>query len=746
MDNHIDQFFDAMAREGCAPRDRSDIIADDKRHRIACADDKRGDKTLVYQFKIDDDFSVGWFRSFKFGARAGQTVTFISKANKKLSAEEKAAYAEKQLAWKRIQAAEAKKREQRQKRLALRLKRAVSKMPKAGAHPYLDRKRVAAHGLRIRKKNNELIIPVYQADGMPWSLQRITERGDKWFMSGGKIRCGYYPLAEAADDKSVIVIAEGFATSASVREALRVPTICAFNAGNLEPVAKAMRQKYPNSRIVIAADNDRFTATGNTGITKGKEAALAVNGFVVYPDFTDDDKSGTDWNDYITAHGADQLRDKIRLIEDVTAKAGVGGEASGDVVSSVQAPHLPSEIRGDWRDGLQYKGNELLKGSFTNLVLFAQHHPWFEGVFRLNDFQKDIYVAKCPKWQDQQTFRVKRLDDFEITACAAQMEQFGVTSDINKVMRAIAHAAEKNKFHPARDYFDALKWDGTERLKGWLATYLGSHDDDEDYLSFIGTKWLTAAVKRIYEPGCKFDHVLVLEGSQGRGKSTALEQMATFAGETYFTDNVKISDISRDNTIMMLQGSVIVELAELAGFNKKDDEEIKGWITLKVDRCRRPYDKVVSHFPRQFVLSATTNNYDYLKDPTGNRRYWPTKTGELNIELIKRDSTQLWAEAVSLYKSGLYVGPTEEEQVLAKAAQEKRLAVDSWEDDVLSALNNIPTYNGFKLRAVLTEMGLNLRDRDYKTERRVCSILRASGYENRAVWGDGKTEKLWFRA
>lgn len=751
MESMIDQFIDALTREGCAPKNRLDIIADDKRHRIACAEDKRSDKTLVYQFKIDGDFSVGWFRSFKFGTRSGQTVSFSSKMNKRLTAEEKAEYAEKMLEWRRLSAARKLKQEKTQKRLAVRLKKVIARMPKAEQHKYLERKNVKPHGARLRAKTGELVIPVYHADGLPWSLQKITANGDKWFLAGGQIRCGYYPMAEAPDDKSVIVIAEGFATAASIRQAIGTPVICAFNAGNLEPVAKSMRNKYPKSRIIIAADNDRFTATGNIGIAKAREAAVAVNGFIVYPDFPDTMQEGTDWNDYINAQGCEQLREKIRLIEDVTAKAGVGGNASVDVVSTENPPHLtpikqPVEIVGDWRDELQYgKGNFLAKGSFTNLVLFLQHHPYFKGIYRLNDFQKEIFVAKCPPWESPDKFRVKRLDDHEITACAAQMEKFEITSDINKVVRAMAHAAEKNKFHPARDYFDGLVWDGVNRLDGWLSKYLGAFDDNTDYLAFVGKKWLTAAVKRIYEPGCKFDHVLVIEGSQGRGKSTALEYMSTFGGEPYFTDNVKIGDISRDNTIMMLQGSVIVELAELAGFNKKDDEEIKGWITLKVDRCRRPYDKVVSHFPRQFVLAATTNNYDYLKDPTGNRRYWPIKSGEMDLVGIVADRMQLWAEAVACYKDGLYIGPTDDEMELAKIAQEKRLSVDSWEDDVIAAIDKIGDFNGFKLRRLLTEMGLGLRDRDYKAERRVSAILRANGYENKTVWVDNKAEKLWVK-
>jgi predicted P-loop ATPase len=312
-------------------------------------------------------------------------------------------------------------------------------------------------------------------------------------------------------------------------------------------------------------------------------------------------------------------------------------------------------------------------------------------------------------------------------------------------MKAIEAVAQENQIHPARDFFDSLEWDGTERLKKWLTYYLGCEDEDQKYLEFIGKKWLTAAVKRVYEPGCKFDHILVLEGKQGKGKSTALEKLATFGTEkkvAYFTDAVSIKDIGDKDTIMKVQGSIICELAELEGFSKKDDDEIKRWITMKHDDCRLPYARTVRRFPRQFVLAATTNSYEYLKDPSGNRRYWPCNVKSIDIKSIEQDRVQLWAEAVHLYKQGLYIGPEQHEMLLAEKEQHKRIYQDVWTDDVIDAVGMMKS---FKISTIMEQMGLIKKERDGRAQRRISTILRHNGFDNKAVYNPRtkKTERLW---
>lgn len=739
MEKILDDFLSLMAANGCAPQNPDDIIPDDKLHRIASEVDKRGSKTLTYQLAIDGDFGYGWFHSFKHG----ETINFVAKPGRGYTAEQKQEFVTRSIEARKLQKIREEIKKKKQLKLAGRLKKLIKNYRSAVNHVYLERKNIAVHGVKIREKTGEILIPIFQNDGLPWSLQRITHNGDKWFFTGGMVDGGYYPLATKDDSRDVLIIVEGFATGATIRAVLpEIPVIVAFNAGNLKKVALSFRHKYPLAKIVIAADDDRFTRNAkglpwNPGVEKAREAAVSVKGFVLIPEFPDGD-TGTDWNDYVNTRGDSQLREKFSLL----LSSGLGSDSGGVPTPTTIRP--PLTVEGDWRDKLICnKDGVLVRGSLRNAMLFLQNHPKFAGIFRLNDFQKDIFVTKCPPWSDEATFRVHRMEDNDITRCAAELEVVGASIPVNNVVRAISTSAEEAKFHPARDFFDSLVWDGISRLDTWLLEYLGAEEDSPEYLEFAGKKWLTAAVKRIYEPGCKFDHVLVIEGAQGGGKSTLLREMATFGDEAYFTDNVKVADIGKDNTIIMLQGSIIVELAELAGFNKKDDEEIKGWITVREDRCRRPYDKTVSYFPRQFVLAATTNNYEYLKDPSGNRRYWPVKAGVLNVQGIQRDRLQLWAEAVMLYKSGFYVGPTESEQALAREAQEKRLSMDAWEEDVLIALRKIDTFAGFKTRDLMDKMGLTIKDRDDRAARRVSGILRAHGYELKAKWENGKTQKLW---
>lgn len=362
----VEEFVAAMAQDGCGPRNLADIVPDNKRRYISAAEDKGKKKTLAYQLKIDGDCGVGWFLSFK----NGQTVKFVSKSPKKLTPEEKKKWAEKIKAAQATQKEKEKAREARQARMAKRLQRAVNNMPKVKLHTYLQKKKVQAHGVRLRR--DELIVPVYQMDGLPWSVQRIQPDGSKWFLSGGRVSGGYYPIPAKDGSKDTLIIGEGYATCATIHEATGAAVICAFNAGNLREVAVNMRAKYPDARIILAADNDRFTKAGNVGILKAEQAALEVGGFVIYPEFPDDSESGSDWNDYVIAHGDEQLRDKMQkaTVPPVLApEAGVGdGMESCDVVSQsavVSFPdyepspevecgqELPQSMRGDF--GMQFR-------------------------------------------------------------------------------------------------------------------------------------------------------------------------------------------------------------------------------------------------------------------------------------------------------------------------------------------------------------------------------------------------------
>lgn len=757
-----------MREAGCEPQNH-ELIIDDRKHHYKPVGSKKVHAT--YCFKDVDGDVIGWFINYKEGV---VHKYFTRKERKQYSAAEKAEFK------KRIE----RERKARQRELRTQYERSAEKAKriwertKRGNHPYLEIKK--ATGLGTHMHGGSLIVPAYK-EGAISTLQFISNDGDKRFLKGGDIQGAYGSIGK---DTSRIYISEGYASADAVYQAVKpYVSVWAFTATNLRPVADILRLKYPNAELIIAADNDQWQKLQptdehrvhvgvwhekNTGIVKGLDTSRAVEAKIIWPDFAaDDEKRGTDFNDYLVSYGKDMLLKRLEEADFPESPSFVVNDSYG----SESAPpsylnevpdfvyendeFISQEIQqaSNWGELLicDGKGNPV-KTSLKNTILFLQHHEKFKGLYRYNEFNHQIMVVRCPDWDDDRFFKAHVLNDVDISETAAALEYYGLSPDRTRVHNAIEVVSNNNSYHPARGYFDALQWDGVDRLSRWLSYYLGAEDDADDYLAFIGRKWLTAAVKRVYEPACKFDHVLVMEGKQGAGKSTALKELSTFGDdiqESYFTDAITIADIQNKDTIQKIQGSVIVELAELAGFNKKDDEEIKRWITLQHDDCRLPYARTTTRFNRQFVLSATTNSYDYLKDPTGNRRYWPVKVGKIDMDAIKQDRKQLWAQAVHLYKEGLYIGPTHEEMKLASTAQEKRRAYDTWEDEVEDAIIKIGMWKqqeGFKTGELMKEMGLLLKDQNYMSVRRITNILQQIGYESAVVKRNGKSERVWRKA
>ena len=244
---------------------------------------------------------------------------------------------------------------------------------------------------------------------------------------------------------------------------------------------------------------------------------------------------------------------------------------------------------------------------------------------------------------------------------------------------AVQVAAQRHAFHPVRDYLGGLKWDGTPRLDAWLTTYLGA--EASDYGRFVGRSFLVAAVARVMHPGCKMDTVLVLEGEQGSMKSTAV---AALAGE-WFTDTPIF--IGSKDAMQALHGKWIVELAEMDAVIRAEPSGSKAFFTSSTDDFRPPYGRRTEHHPRQCVFMGTVNLDAYLKDSTGNRRYWPVRCGAIDMDGLKRDRDQLWAEAVERYRSGeRWWAETDKEVAFCRAEQELRFLVDALELDVRTYL------------------------------------------------------------
>jgi putative DNA primase/helicase len=306
----MDFILDHMRANGCAPDKSGDIILDDKPHYIRRAGDKAVQKRVSYCFNERG----GWYYDHK----TGHTFSVSRGGELALTPAEMQAIS-------KVRSEQKEAREKNEARIRLRLqkyiKRAFNNMTVAESHHYLTAKVIGAHGARVRAKTGELVIPMYLADGTMASIQKISI-GWKQYQKGGQKQGAYYPIAAKGESLETMVLCEGFATGASIRECTGLPVVVAFDAGNLVKVAQVLRDKYLNARIVIAADNDCH-GDKNTGIEKAQQAAAKIGGaFVVYPEFDESlkVKKYTDFNDAHQVLGADYVKNRIMAALDVPQK------------------------------------------------------------------------------------------------------------------------------------------------------------------------------------------------------------------------------------------------------------------------------------------------------------------------------------------------------------------------------------------------------------------------------------------
>ncbi|WP_064681265.1 virulence-associated E family protein [Rhizobium bangladeshense] len=331
------------------------------------------------------------------------------------------------------------------------------------------------------------------------------------------------------------------------------------------------------------------------------------------------------------------------------------------------------------------------------------------------------------------------LDDIELKVRDVVLETLGFDPESKFTREAIRLLAIGNSFDPVRDYLDGLKWDGVPRLDTWLRDYLGAEDDE--LTSAIGRAVLTAGVRRVRKPGCKFDGVLVLEGRQGSGKSTALKILA--GGETFFSDEIVIGESYKEQQ-ELLRGRWIVELPELAGLNNSEVRRVKQFISKTVDRARGAFQRSVEELPRRCLMVATTNDAQYLKDTTGNRRFWIVVTGKIDLAGLTEVRDQLWAEAAAAELSA--PDPiTLPESLWGEAAKRaaERVASDPWEDLLAAELPDVAKEVEGELRVTTQAvfervLKMDVRMAARRDTLRLAECMRALGwYGPKVLWADG---------
>ena len=377
-----------------------------------------------------------------------------------------------------------------------------------------------------------------------------------------------------------------------------------------------------------------------------------------------------------------------------------------------------ANLRVDWRERLLVTPTHQPRPQLTNALLALREAPEWAGVLAYDEFALAVMAMQPPPWVlTNGTWEPCRWTDREDALATDWLQRQGIGVPVSVGANAVETAAKDASFHPIRDYLSGLKWDGKKRLVTFTADYLGS--EDTSYHTAVGQCSLIASAARIMEPGCKADHVIILEGPQGALKSSAIEALFT----PWFSDD--ISELGTKDAAMQVRAAWGIEIAELAAMRRGEIERVKAFVARRVDRFRPSYGRRVIEVPRQSVFFGTTNTDNYLKDETGGRRFWPVVCGTINLGAIRRDKDQLWAEAVHLYRAGAEWWLTDKLDIAAAAeVQEGRYEGDPWEAKVLAY---IAVRESVSTDEVLSEALFKSTDHQTPADaQRVAKILRGA--------------------
>jgi predicted P-loop ATPase len=383
-----------------------------------------------------------------------------------------------------------------------------------------------------------------------------------------------------------------------------------------------------------------------------------------------------------------------------------------------QAERALRAVGSDWPDVFK---NGVPRSTFRNTVIALDR-------LELN-FAFDMFRSrKSVQGRPIQEYQGDLSDDQCAVLRRVIIEKFNFDPGKENTRDAALTLGVENPFHPIRQYLDALHWDRTPRVDVWPTTYLGAEPTPLN--KAIGRIVLLAGVRRIRRPGSKFDTIMVLEGPQGGGKSTAIKMLA---GPENFSDQ-ELLTLDAKAQMEALEGVWILEIAELEGISRADTAKVKAFASRSDDNARPAYARFKEKRPRQTIFIGTTNDDKYLRDMTGNRRFWPVKIGQIDLEALARDRDQLWAEAAHLEAEGESLTLPQELWPAAQEEQEARLEDDPWLDK-LSHLSTglVEEVNGFQRISTAMLLGdvLSLpveRQQAFQTKR-LANLMRKLGWQ-----------------
>ncbi|MBH1643370.1 toprim domain-containing protein [Stenotrophomonas maltophilia] len=659
----VPAFLQAMHAHGIVPdaRGRDALNADGTLVRFHVEGDRRGTRN-GWAVLFGDHVPAGEFGSWRTGTRHA----CCAKSPTALSAAEQRAIRQRQEAARSERERHQREREDAAARAANVLwNRAI---PADAHHPYLVRKGIHAHGLRVapwpvrnsdglvfRHIDSALLVPVMNSAGRIVSLQAIFPRvdpalgRDKDFLSGGRKQGCFHVIGKPVTGQP-IAIAEGYATAGSIHQATGWCVVVAWDAGNLGAVARAWRGAMPDASFVLCADNDQWTRQplDNPGVTLATQAAADIDARVVWPEFATlhgDDDRPTDFNDLHLREGLDTVR--AQLLPPMPP-------AGGDDVALDDAPSSASAR-------YQVPGNLSAFDAFTpfpdtnargrplptarNLAELCRR----TGVtVRYNVIRKDLEIL-VPGLQTT-VDNAKEVAAGEVMDCMHRAGMATASFETN-----LCQVAEANPYNPVASWITSRPWDGQSRLQAFFDTVQEAKPthmaDGRGRKEVLMRRWLISGVAAAFEPdGVVARGVLTFVSKQNLGKTRWARQLAP-AELQLIADGVVLDPANKDSVKQVIS-KWIVELGEVdATFRRTDIAALKSFISRSHDEIRRPYARTESRYARRTILFASVNDERFLRDATGNTRWWTVHAVSLG-EPARIDMQQVWAEAHALYCSG----------------------------------------------------------------------------------------------
>jgi predicted P-loop ATPase len=537
----------------------------------------------------------------------------------------------------------------------------------------------------------------YMAD-KKMSQARWNPRNNKWVtgkscMSGVQRLTYMLPqIIHHADKNQPLFIAEGEKDVEGLA-ALRIPATC--NSGGAGNWPSEISKWFKDHEVIILPDND------DAGLIHARDVAQKLNG----------------------------IAKRIRILElpglphkgDISDWFDAGGTSEELYKLAEQALDWEDFDFGDIAPHWEMDHDHIIGNSQANMRTAITH---LEVTLSYNEFSERLLI------QGPEGLPLRRLSDAEVNSLYLEIdEKYKFRPTIEFFRTVVENEARHKNFHPVLDYLGGLQWDGKPRIDTWLIDCAGA--DDNPYVRAVSRRMLIAAVRRVRQPGVKFDEMVVLiNRTQGVNKSTALAVLA--GDDEWFSADLPLNARTKE-VIEQTVGKWIIEASELKGMHDRQHEHLKAFLSRQVDRARAAYGRLTTDRPRQFIIIGTTNEEQFLRDVTGNRRFWPIEIKEFDIEALRRDRDQLWAEGAYLEARDETIRLPPTLWGLAAIEQNRRMVEpDPWVEilcDKLTDRNGDPMTGKIKSEDVRQIIGLPTERRTQRDNIRVGQSMRLNGWE-----------------